>query len=143
MLFIRDELSYDRYNKKADQIVRVVFRGVTEGQEIKEANVMPPVAHVLQSDYPEVLEATRLVTGGSPIVTYGDKSFKEDALAYVDPDFFQVFTLPFLEGDAKTALLQPNTIVITRAIARKYFGKEDPVGKVLSFKDRGTTFKVT
>lgn len=144
MLFIRNELSYDQYNKKADRIVRVVFRGSMEGgQKIKEANVMPPVAQTLKENYPEVQEATRLVVGGSPIITYGDKSFKEDAFAFVDPNFFDVFTLPFLKGDAGTALTQPNTIVITRAMANKYFGDDDPIGKVLNFKSSNTSFKVT
>src|SRR5665647_162125 len=143
MLFVQNELSYDRYNKKADQMVRVVFRGIVEGQKMKEANVMPPVARTLLNNYPEVKQATRLQQGGSPIVVYGDKSFKEDAFAYVDPNFFIVFTLPLLEGDPKTALQQPNTIVITEAIAHKYFGNNDPLGKVLTFKDRNTSFKVT
>jgi len=143
MLFVQNELSYDRYNKKADQMVRVVFRGTVEGQKMKEANVMPPVARTLLNNYPEVKQATRLQQGGSPIVVYGDKSFKEDAFAYVDPNFFIVFTLPLLEGDPKTALQQPNTIVITEAIAHKYFGNNDPIGKVLTFKDWNTSFKVT
>jgi putative ABC transport system permease protein len=143
MLFVQNELSYDRFNKKADQMVRVVFRGTVEGQKMKEANVMPPVARTLLNNYPEVKQATRLQQGGSPIVVYGDKSFKEDAFAYVDPNFFMVFTLPLLEGDPKTALQQPNTIVITEAIAHKYFGNNDPLGKVLTFKDRNTSFKVT
>ncbi len=143
LLFIRNELSYDRYNKKADRTVRVVFKGEVDGQKIREANVMPPVARTLKTDYPEVQEATRLVQGGSPIITYGDKSFKEEAFAYVDPNFFQVFTLPFIKGDEATALIQPNTIVITQAIAGKYFGKDNPIGKVLNFKSRNTSFKVT
>src|SRR5450432_3864584 len=60
MLFVQNELSYDRYNQKADRIVRVVFRGTVEGQKMKEANVMPPVAQTLKANYPQVLEATRL-----------------------------------------------------------------------------------
>ncbi len=143
MLFVQDELSYDRYNKKADQMVRVVFRGEVDGQEMKEANVMPPVAQTLKANYPEVLEVTRLVNGGSPIITYGDKSFKENNFAYVDPSFFQVFTLPLIKGNAALALTQPNTIVITQAIANKYFGNEDPIGKTLNFKSWNTTYKVT
>ncbi|MEP6951838.1 MAG: ABC transporter permease [Ginsengibacter sp.] len=142
-LFVQNELSYDRYNKKADRMVRVVFRGVVEGQQMKESNVMPPVAQAFKANYPEVLEATRMVNGGSPIITYGDKSFKEDAFVYVDSNFFQVFTLPLIKGNSKSALLQPNTIVITQTIANKYFGNDDPIGKVLNFKNLNGTFKVT
>ena len=108
-----------------------------------EANVMPPVAHTLLRDYPEVQEATRLHQGGQAVVQYRDKIFKENSIAYVDSNFFQVFTLPLLQGDAKTALLEPNTMVITRAVAKKYFGEEDPMGKVLSFKGGKTDFKIT
>src|SRR5215218_4270988 len=110
VLYIQNELSYDRFNKKADQIVRVTFRGKMNGGELKEANVMPPVAQTLKADYPEVLEATRIRFFGVPRITFGNKTFREDKLAFVDSNFFQVFTLPLLKGDAKAALLQPNTI---------------------------------
>ena len=140
MLFVQDELSYDRYNKKADRIVRVVFRGSINGEKMKEANVMPPVAQTLKADYPEVLQATRLRTD-APLVTYDDKTFKENEFAFADSNFFQVFTLPFLKGDAKTALTQPNTLVISATTAEKYFGKKDPIGKILSFNN--TSFKIT
>jgi putative ABC transport system permease protein len=143
MLYVQNELSYDSYNKKADQIVRVVFRGSIQGEKMKEAMVMPPVAQTFKSEYPEVLEATRLRNYGNPRITYGDKTFKENAFAYADSNFFEVFTLPFLKGDPKTALLEPNTIVISESVAKKYFGNEDPIGKVLLFKDLNTSFKIT
>ncbi len=143
MLFVQDELSYDSFNKKADQIVRVVFRGSVQGEKMKEAMVMPPVAQTLKLEYPEVLEATRLRKYGYPRITYGDKTFKENAFAYVDSNFFQVFTLPFIKGDPNTALLEPNTIVISETVAKKYFGDENPIGKVLNFKDLNTSFKIT
>ncbi|MDE3182366.1 MAG: ABC transporter permease [Bacteroidota bacterium] len=142
-LFVKNELSYDRYNKKAGQIVRVVFRANIDGQKINEANVMPPVAKTLLADYPEVKKATRIKTGGQQFVSYGDKSFEENSFAFVDPDFFEVFTLPLIEGDAATALQQPNTIVITKAIAEKYFGNEDPLGKALKIKGAPTDFTVS
>jgi len=143
MLFIQNELGYDGYNKKADRMVRVVFRGSIQGEKMKEAMVMPPTAQTLKSDYPEVLEATRLRKYGYPRVTYGDKTFKENAFAYADSNFFQVFTLPLISGDIKTALLEPNTIVISETVAQKYFGNEDPMGKLLNFKDWNKSFKIT
>ena len=81
--------------------------------------------------------------GGSPIITYADKSFNENSFAFVDSNFFHVFTLPFIKGDAATALTQPNTIVVTKAVANKYFGNEDPVGKILNIKGQNTGFKIT
>ncbi len=143
MLYVQNEMSYDRFNKKADQIVRVVFRGSIQGQKMKEAMVMPPVAQTLKSEYPEVLEATRLRNYGNPRITYGDKTFKENAFAYVDSNFFEVFTLPFLKGNPKTALLEPNTIVISESVAKKYFGNEDPIGRILQFKDFNSSYKIT
>jgi putative ABC transport system permease protein len=143
MLFVQNELGYDSYNKKADRMVRVVFRGSVQGEKMKEAMVMPPVAQTLKTDYPEVLESTRLRRYGFPRISYGDKTFKENAFAYADSNFFQVFTLPFLKGDPKTALLQPNAVVISETVAQKYFGSEDPIGKLLNFKDWNTSFKIT
>ena len=143
MLFVQDELSYDRYNEKGDQIVRVIFKGSVQGEKMKEANVMPPVAQTLKADYPEVLEATRLRDYGRPRITLGDKSFRDDAFAFVDSNFFNVFTLPFIIGDPKSALAQPNAIVISQAVAEKYFGNENPVGKELNFKNLNTSFKIT
>ena len=142
-LFVLDELSYDRYNEKADRIVRVIFRGTTEGGKMNEAHVMPPTAQTLKADYPEVLEATRLRMGGSPLITYGDKTFKDNSFVYADSNFFQVFTLPFLQGNPKTALIQPNTAVITQVMARKYFGNQDPMGKVLIVKSGNAAYKIT
>ncbi|MEJ7769603.1 MAG: hypothetical protein WKF89_17425 [Chitinophagaceae bacterium] len=84
---------------------------------MKEANVMPPTAQTLQRDYPEVLEATRLRMGSSPIIIYNQKTFKDDAFAFVDSNFFQVFTLPVIKGQATTALREPNTIVINTDMA--------------------------
>ncbi|MVN22649.1 ABC transporter permease [Mucilaginibacter arboris] len=144
MLFVQNELSYDRYNDKADRIVRVVFRGkMNGGGEIKEANVMPPVAQTLKKDFPEVTDATRIRDYGMPRITYGNKTFKEDAFAFVDANFFQIFTIPLIKGNAATALLQPNTAVISKEVAKKYFGNENPIGKVLLFKDQNAALTVT
>lgn len=143
LLFVRDELSYDRFNEKADRMVRVVFKADIDGGKINEANVMPPTAQVLLNDYPEVEEATRIRQYGRPKVSVGEITSKEGRFAFVDPNFFQVFTLPFLEGNPQTALAEPNTLVISRKMADLYFGGEDPIGKVLNFKDWNQSFKVT
>ena len=143
MLFIQNQLSYDRYNEKADRIVRVLFKGKMNGGEIKEANVMPPVALTFKKDFPEVLDATRIRSYGTPRISYGNKTFKENNFAFVDSNFFRVFTIPLIKGNATTALLEPNTVVISNNVAKKYFGTEDPIGKVLLFKDNNAALKVT
>ena len=142
-LYVLDELSYDRYNEKANRIVRVFFSGSMQGGTINEAHVMPPVAQTLKADYPEVEEATRLRATGSPSITVDDKTFRDETTAYVDSNFFQVFTLPLIQGDARTALLQPNTAVITRATAQKWFGSENPIGKLFTIKSWNALYKVT
>lgn len=144
MLFVNNELSYDRFNEKADRIVRISFQGNVQGQKMNEASVMAPVARTLKADFPEVIEATRIRTYGKPKLVYADKVFKDDVFAFVDSNFFRVFTLPLIKGDAGTALTEPNSIVITKAVAEKYFGKGDPIGKVISFKDgKNAPCKVT
>jgi len=144
MLFVNNELSYDHYNEKADRMVAVYFQGNVQGEKMNEGSVMPPVAQTLKADFPEVEAATRLRDYGTPKLLYGTKSFKDDAFAFVDSNFFEVFTLPLIEGNAKTALMEPNTIVITRALAHKYFGNDDPMGKVIRFKDgKNPACKVT
>jgi putative ABC transport system permease protein len=143
VLFVQHELSYDRYNTSSDRIVRVVFRGKMKVGEIKEANVMPPVAAAFKKDFPEIQEATRIRPYGMPRITYGSKTFKEDVIGYVDSNFFRVFTVPLLKGNPNTALISPNTVVISRSVAKKYFGDEDPIGKVLQFKDNNAAATVT
>lgn len=143
MLFVKDELSYDRFNEKADRIVRVVFKASINGGKIAEATVMPPTAQVLLQDFPEVKEATRIQTSGTPTIEYREKSFREGALGFADANFFEVFSIPMLQGNAKTALSQPNSMVITEEFAHKYFGDENPIGKVLNIKSWKTLYKVT
>jgi len=143
MLFVVDELSYDRYNEKADRMVRVVLKGKVNGEVIKEAVTPAPVASTLKREFPEVEEVTRLRRFGSPQILYNNATYSNSKVAIVDPAFFSVFTLAFIQGDPLTALAEPNTIVITRDEAIKYFGKEDPINKVLEFKDSGEPYKVT
>ena len=141
MLFVQDELSYDRFNTNADRIVRIIFKASINGGKINESNVMPPVAGALKADYPEVEDVTRLKVDGIPKIKYGDKTFKGAVAAFVDPNFFKVFSFPFIKGDVATALRQPNTIVITEEMATRFFGSQEPVGKTLDYN--GTPFTVT
>jgi putative ABC transport system permease protein len=143
MLYVQDELSYDRFNRNAGHIARVIFNANINGGKISESVVMAPVAETMKKDFPEVQDAARLVRMGTSKINYGDKVFKDDEFAFVDPQFFSIFTLPLMEGDAKTALLQPHTVVITKKTAEKYFGKEDAVGKTLGFNNNTEMYIVT
>jgi len=132
MLYVQDELSYDRFNKNANNIARVVFKADINGGKINESVTMPPVAQTMKKDFPEVQDATRLLSYGSSKILYKDKVFKDDRFAFADANFFSIFTLPMMEGDAKTALLQPHTVVITQSTAKKYFGDENAIGKIIT-----------
>ena len=142
-LYVIDELSYDRFHEKADRMVRVVFRGTMNGEKMREANVMPPVAQTLRNSYPEVEEATRLRTAGTARIAYADNTFGEAEMAFADSNFLQVFSIPLLRGDARTALTRPNTVVITSTLSRRQFGDADPIGKTLRLKNVPTPYTVT
>jgi len=143
MLFVQQERSYDRYNSKADQTVRVFFEGRIQGEELKEANVMPPVAAALLDEFAEVEEAARLRVAGTPRINYEEQSFNTHEVVFADNSFFSVFDLPWLEGNKETALVEPNTVVISKVVAEKFFGAESPIGKTLMFKDWNESFEVT
>ncbi|HEV7380395.1 MAG TPA: ABC transporter permease, partial [Dyadobacter sp.] len=142
-LYVLDELSFDRFNENADRIVRVVFKGDMNGSKINEAHVMPPTASTLQADYPEVMEATRLRQAGEQKVIVNTKQYNGDVMFFADPNIFQVFTLPLIQGDAKTALAQPYQVVLSEATAVKYFGKTDVLGSIIKFKGSDKATKVS
>jgi putative ABC transport system permease protein len=143
LLYITDELSYDRYNENADRIVRVVLRGKVNGEVIKEAVTPAPVAVALKNEFADVEQATRLRQFGTPQIAYKNTTFRNTRFAFVDSNFFHVFSFSFLQGDPNTALTEPNTIVITKDEALKYFGDEDPINKILELKDSKEQFRVT
>lgn len=142
-LYVLDELSFDRYNEKADQIVRVIFKGTMQGGKINEAHVMPPTAQALKADYPEVLDATRIRQAGTQKVMIGDTLFTGDNMAFTDANLFEIFTIPFIKGNPKNALSEPNTLVITNELAKKYFGNQEPLGKTIKFKGSDLNYTVT
>ena len=140
-LYVLDELSFDRFNKNADRIVRVFFKGTMQGGQINESHVMPPVAAALKADFPEVENSARLRQVWFSSIDINQKRFGGEDVAFVDPSFFHVFTLPLLAGTTD-ALADPYTVVITEKTARAYFGNKDAVGKVLNFKGDDKPYKV-
>src|SRR5262245_6265308 len=132
LLFVQDELSYDRYHEKADRIDRLVVENQAEGKIFTNAISSAPMVPALLRDYPEINSAVRFYpVDASVLVSYEDKHFYEERFFYADAAAFEVFTLPFVKGDPRTALVEPNTVVLTEEMARKFFGQEDPVGKIL------------
>jgi len=129
LLWVRDELGFDRFHAKADSLYRL-----EQDQKGPEGDfhviVTPfPVAPALKSDIPEVANSARYYNLGGMLLRYGDKAFFENGLRAVDPSFLDMFSFPLVKGDARTALNEPHSIVISEDIARKYFAGEDPLGK--------------
>jgi putative ABC transport system permease protein len=133
-LFVTDELSYDRFNKDPDRIYRVVKDFVNDdGSLLPDATTPPAVAPAIQKEIPGIERVTRVFPGwgNNFLFTYKDKHIYEQRLYRVDSSFFDVFTFPFVQGNAKNAFKDVNSIVLTQTSAKKYFGLEDPIGKVL------------
>ena len=135
-LFDQYELSYDRFYRDADRIYRVSLRGVIKNSDLNFAFTPAPLAATLIRDLPEVENATRITNLGFPVIRYKDKVFSEEHFFWSDSNFFRIFTLPFIEGDPRVALTQPNSVVITESMAKKYFGNEESVGRVLNSDKR-------
>lgn len=133
VFYVFDELSYDRYNIKADRIYRVNNDTKFNGNLYSDAVTPAPLASTLLAGYPEVEKTVRFRQRGSAHVKKGDQNIEEQNITYCDPSIFEVFTLPMLSGNAVSALKEPNTIVITESIAKKYFNRTDVVGKTLTF----------
>ncbi len=141
-LFVQDELSYDRYHQKADRIYKVGISALVNDSEIHGNLASAPFAFTLLEEFPEVEAVTRIRNFGFPVIRYDNKAFSEERWFYADSTFFDVFTVPFLQGDPNTALTQPLSVVLSRSMAEKYFGDEDPMGKILN-SDNRTDFLVT
>jgi len=136
LLWVQDELSYDRYHEKADQIHRVIVKGRMSNRDINFSSSPAPLAKALVTDFPEVLEATRFLRSRNVLVRYQDKFFDESLILFADSNLFDVFSIPLLKGDPEEVLSLPNSVVITRTAALKYFGEENPIGKTLTMNNR-------
>jgi putative ABC transport system permease protein len=130
-LFILDELSYDKFNKNADQTYRIYVEQNINGIEGNNSKTPGLLGPILMQQLPETASFTRIGYFGQYRFRYKDNVFNEGNIYAVDSTFFDVFTLSFLEGDPETALVHPNSIVLTKTVAKKYFGDENPVGKTL------------
>ncbi len=132
LVYVQDELSYDRYHEKSDQIYRIINAGVIRGNQIEMPLVSGPWGPAMVEEFPEVLKAVRIKPPDSRwVIEYGEKKFPEKGLYFVDPTFFELFDVEMIEGDPKTALYAPYSMVISDKMAEKYFGEEDPIGKIL------------
>jgi putative ABC transport system permease protein len=142
LIYVMDELSYDRYNKNADRIYRLDAEIKFGGTHFLLASGPGPAGPAMLKDYPEVEKEVRLRQEWGFLVRKGSQNIREDAVLYADSTIFDVFTLPLINGDPHTALVDAHTIVLSEKMARKYFGGVDIVGKTLLVND-SIPYKVT
>ena len=133
LTYILNELSYDKYNKNADQVYRVtrIFYDGNGKEMLNLSTVAPPFGYYLPTDFPEIQKQTRLLNNGTTPLRYKDKLINEKDVYFADENLFDVFTVNVLKGNPKTALNEPYSVMLTEETAKKYFGDEDPVNKVL------------
>lgn len=135
IVYVLNEHSYDRFHENAEYIYRLGKEAITGDKADREPLSSAPTAKALLQDFPEVANIARFKYCRKTIVKYRDKKFYESHISYVDPSAFDIFTLAMISGEAKTALTKPYSIVITEQIATKYFGTDNPLGKVLQFNN--------
>ena len=141
LLYVQDELSYDRYHQNAEQIYRVVVDENDEGRVRRRASSFIPMAPALAASFPEISRAVRVFPRSVTVALGREKIFQEDRFFLVDSTFFEVFSFNFLQGNAPNALTEPAGLIITAATAKKYFGAENAVGKILTIDNRND-FKI-
>ena len=143
-LFIRHELSYDDFERKGDRVVRLImdYRFDGGGDSQRGPYTSTKVATTFKRVFPEVESAVRMWDYDA-IVSYGEKLFDERRFMYADSSFFSVFSMPLREGDVRVALSGPRKVVLTESTARRYFGNEDALGKMLRVGTDSTNYEVT
>lgn len=138
-LWVKSELSFDRFHQKKDRIFRILNLTKDGRFFITPTYALAPE---LKNAYPEVEEFSRVWSWQASLVSFGKRRFQEYKIGLADPGFFRMFSFPFIEGNANTALASTNSVVLTEATARKYFNREKALGKILFFDQVRTAFTV-
>ena len=142
-LFIFHQLSYDKYNVNKDRIYRLTLDGKIGEQEVNASYTAAVIGPTMAADFPEVEKFCRMNTFGETIVKDGDRIFTVIDFAEVDSSFFEIFSIPLLKGNINTVLTEPNSMVLSESTAKKIFGDEDPVDKMLKINTRNEPYKIT
>ena len=141
-LYVYDEMSYDRYHENASQIHRLESDFTIAGKHEKFAIVPIPMGPALQLEFPEVEAVVRITGAGNTLFRHGEKESYEERFYFTDSTFFQVFTHNLIMGDPDKCLVDPQSIVLTKSIADKYFGDEDPMDLIIE-SGTGRQYKVS
>jgi putative ABC transport system permease protein len=144
-LYIIDELSYDRFHAHADRIYQVGLHKKFGAQDVRSTSICPPLAEAMMSEIPEVESTLRMTRWARPVIRYGEKALTEENVFTAESNFFDFFSFKLISGNTKTALREPNSMVLTEKTARKYFGDENPLEKliIIGEGDYQLTYKVT
>lgn len=137
LLYVQDELSYDRYHENSERVVRLAndfnFQGTVNASPIIHSTWGPAIA----AEFPEVEQVVRFKRHWTPrLIRYENRQFYEEKFLWVDPAVLSVFSWPLAKGNPETALAEPNSVILTAETAQKYFGDENPLGKVINFHNR-------
>ncbi len=144
VLFIRFEFSYDGFHDNFERIYRVEQIMVSNGAEEASAACPSPLSKALKEDFPEFEAVCRVISWGGPmaITLPGNRKASVDRSFFADASFFDIFSFPLVKGDKSTALVEPNTVVISEDLAYKFFGDKEPVGAIFRVDDQ-TDYKIT
>ena len=136
LLYVQDELSYDRYHENADRVYRLATDRIVGDKSIQSAQTPTAWGPALVSDYSEVVSMVRFKTPNSRwLIKYEEKEFWEKGFFFADSTVFDIFSYSFVQGNPRTALNGPNKVVINESTARKYFGDDNPMGKIFNAED--------
>lgn len=142
LLFVQDELRHDRFHTNAERIFRVTSVERSESGERALANTHAPIAPALRATFPEIERLVRLIPRSVAVQRDALKQFQEERFYFADSTFFMLFSFEFLHGDPRTVLQTPDGLVLTQAVAQKYFGEENPLGQILTIENH-LALKVT
>lgn len=135
LLWIQGEMAYDRFHENRDHLFLTYMEAASQdGQERRSDASFFPLAAVLKEECPGTIEATRFQVESGLLLRQGERASSDDRIGFVDPDFLGMFSFPFLKGDPKAALQDLNSVILTRTAAEKYFGEEDPLGRVINIE---------
>jgi len=143
VLYIVDETSYDDFHEEAETIYRIGLKAQLGDQKFSVFSSPPPLALAMSEEIPEVESACRLWAWDDVIIRYEDDAFTEDKFYLVDSNFFEIFTFELVHGDKETVFQDPESIVLTESLSKKYFGEDDPLGKILVVANHKQALKVT
>ncbi len=145
MLYVIDEISYDKFHPNANNIQRVCLDAKIQDTELLGPISCVPIGPTSVNEYPDIINYTRIFNfSGEPVIRYEDRTFVEKNLIYVDSTFFQVFNgFNLIRGNPDNVLNRANHMVMTESTAKRYFGDDNPVGKVVQFGQNRQNWEVT